>query len=147
MRAFDLAFDLAVLAVFVLSATPALTGIPAHEYLGTAALIIVAVHALLRSDRLLPAHGPKSARWGRALLNGALLATLAVCAVSGLLVSGTLLRALGLYAGGYYFWDPLHAVSAKALLALVLVHLVLEAPRFAGMAKRWRFPRTGFRRR
>lgn len=140
VRTFDLAFDLAVIAVFVLSATPVLTGIPAHEYLGTAALVILAAHALLRSERLLPALGTRSARWGRAVLNGALLATLAVCAVSGLLVSGTLLRALGLYAGGYCFWDPLHAISAKALLALVLVHLALEVPRFAGMAKRWRFP-------
>ena len=37
------------------------------------------------------------------------------------------LPALGLYARGYFFWDPLHAASAKVLLALLLVHLALNA--------------------
>ena len=42
------------------------------------------------------------------------------CAVSGIMVSGDVLRAFGWYAEGYYFWDPLHAVSAKVLLALAV---------------------------
>ena len=46
------------------------------------------------------------------------------CAVSGLMVSGAVLPFFGLYAEGYYFWGPLHAVSAKLLLALLLVHVV-----------------------
>ena len=48
---------------------------------------------------------------------------LAVVMVSGLLISGAILPAFGLYADGYYFWDPLHAASAKVLLALLLIHL------------------------
>ena len=37
-----------------------------------------------------------------------------VATVSGLMVSGTVLPVLGLYAPGYFFWDPLHAIAAKA---------------------------------
>lgn len=135
MRVFPLVFDVVMLVVYVLAATPMLTGVPAHEYLGMAALIVLVAHVLLHSERFLSARGAGLARWGRIALNVALLAMLAVCAVSGLMISGTLLRSLGLYAGGYFFWDPLHAISAKVLLALILVHIALEVPRFAGLAK------------
>ncbi len=56
-------------------------------------------------------------RWAQRVLNGALLVALAFCVVSGAMVSGTLLPSLGFYATGYYFWGPLHALSAKVLLA------------------------------
>ncbi|MEI3231991.1 MAG: DUF4405 domain-containing protein [Gordonibacter pamelaeae] len=59
-----------------------------------------------------------------------------VCVVSGVLVSGAVLPALGYYAQGYYFWDPLHAVSAKVLLALLLVHVVVHARWFMRFAMR-----------
>lgn len=62
-------------------------------------------------------------RWAQRVLNGALLVALAFCVVSGAMVSGTLLPSLGFYATGYYFWGPLHALSAKVLLAALLVLL------------------------
>ncbi|WP_417134068.1 DUF4405 domain-containing protein, partial [Rubneribacter badeniensis] len=71
-----------------------------------------------------PARGAAAA--GRAVLNGLIVVALAACAVSGAMVSGAVLPALGLYARGYFFWDPLHAASAKVLLALLLVHLALN---------------------
>ncbi len=46
--------------------------------------------------------------------------------VSGILISGAVLPTLGLHAKGYYFWNPLHAMSAKMLLALLLVHMVVH---------------------
>ena len=46
--------------------------------------------------------------------------------VSGLGISGTVLAVFGLYADGYYFWDPLHAIAAKVLLALLLVHVAVH---------------------
>ena len=74
-------------------------------------------------------------RAGRLALNIVLLVALAACVVSGVMVSGAALPSLGLYATGYSFWDPLHAVSAKVLLALVvvqlaalIVHVVVRAP-------------------
>ena len=109
-------FDIAVLAVYLLAANPALTGIPLHEFLGLGAFIMVAAHVVESGEGL----------GGRGRV-GQLLA-LAVCVVSGVMVSGTVLPSLGLYASGYHFWDPLHAVAAKVLLAALLVHLVVRAP-------------------
>ena len=68
-------------------------------------------------------------------LDALLLAALAVCAVSGLLISGTVLPSFGLFADGYYFWNPLHAASAKLLLALLLVHVVAHWRWIANAAK------------
>lgn len=123
MRKHKIAFDVAMLAVYLVAANPAFTGIPLHEYLGLGAFVIMTTHIALSAGGLL-GHG----RWGRLALNGVLLVSLAVCVVSGVMVSGTVLPALGLYASGYFFWDPLHALSAKVLLAALLVHLVLRGP-------------------
>ena len=62
-----------------------------------------------------------------------------MCAVSGVLVSATVLPTFGLFAPGYFVWDPLHAVSAKVLLALVLVHAVSHAGKLTGFLKTRRF--------
>lgn len=75
-------------------------------------------------------------RWAQRVLNGALLVALAFCVVSGAMVSGTLLPSLGFYATGYYFWGPLHALSAKVLLAALLVHIVLRTPATASVLRR-----------
>lgn len=122
--------DAAVLAFYLLAANPAMTGVPLHEWVGVGAVVVLVAHCA-SSAALLPSllrPGAKRAeRVGRAALDAALLVAVALCAVSGLMVSGDVLPALGFYAEGYYFWDPLHAFSAKLLLALVLVHLVIHA--------------------
>lgn len=71
---------------------------------------------------------PGRGRAGRLALNIVLLVALAACVVSGVMVSGAALPSLGLYATGYSFWDPLHAVAAKVLLAALIVHVVVRAP-------------------
>lgn len=123
MKRSHVLFDIAVLAVYLLAANPVLTGIPLHEFLGLGAFVVVAAHVVASADGL----GGRG-RAGRLLLNAVLLLSLAVCAVSGVMVSGTVLPSLGLYATGYHFWDPLHAVAAKVLLAALLVHVVVRAP-------------------
>ena len=59
-----------------------------------------------------------------------------VATVSGLMVSGTVLQVLGLYAPGYFFWDPLHAIAAKLLLALLVVHVAVHARWIVRMARK-----------
>lgn len=122
--------DAAVLVFYLLAANPAVTGIPLHEWIGPGAVVVLVAHCA-SSVELLPSllrPGAKRAgRAGRAVLDAALLVAVALCAVSGIMVSGDVLPALGLYAEGYYFWDPLHAFAAKALLALILVHLAIHA--------------------
>ena len=125
MNRVRIAFDLVVLAGYLAAANPALTGIPVHEYMGLGAAVLMAAHIVASAEGLLAF---RRGRWGRAVLNGVLLVALATCALSGVMVSGDVLPALGLYAEGYHFWDPLHALSAKVLLAALIVHVVLRAP-------------------
>ncbi len=116
-------FDIAMLAVYLAAANPVLTGIPVHEYLGLGAFVVVAAHVVASGAGLAGRGRP-----GRLALNVVLLMALAATVVSGVMVSGDVLPALGLYATGYHFWDPLHALAAKVLLAALLVHVVLRGP-------------------
>ena len=50
-------FDIAVLAVYLLAANPALTGIPLHEFLGLGAFIMVAAHVSRRAAKVWAAAG------------------------------------------------------------------------------------------
>ena len=94
----NLVIDIAALAVYLVAANPAVTGIGIHEWLGLGMLVIFFVHAAMHVD------------W--------------------------VIEAVGLYADGYYFWDPLHAMSAKLLLALMLVHVAVHWPWFAKVFKK-----------
>ena len=116
-------FDIAMLAVYLAAANPVLTGIPVHEYLGLGAFVVVAAHVVASGAGLAGRGRP-----GRLARNVVLLMALAATVVSGVMVSGDVLPALGLYATGYHFWDPLHALAAKVLLAALLVHVVLRGP-------------------
>ena len=102
MRAPRIAFDIMLLAFYLVTANPATTGMPLHEYLGVGVFVLMVAHVVMSGEGL--------------------------CVVSGIMVSGALLPSLGLYATGYYFWDPVHALSAKVLLAALLVHIVLRIP-------------------
>lgn len=124
-------FDVVVLAVYLLAANPILTGIPLHEFVGLGAFVVVAVHVVVSGEGL-GGHG----RVGQLALNAMLLLSLVACVVSGVMVSGTLLPSMGLYATGYHFWDPLHAVAAKVLLATLLVHVVVRAPAALAVLRR-----------
>ncbi len=133
-----LVLDGAALVLYALAALPAFTGIAAHEWLSLAAIAVLLAHCVaglggVAGGGLLR----RSPSWTAHLaLDGLILVVLAVCATSGIMVSGAALPALGLHATGYFFWDPLHAVSAKALLALLLVHVALHAGWVAASVRR-----------
>ena len=123
----SLIVDAIVLVVYAVAANPAVTGIGVHEWLGVGALVVLVVHAAMHVDYLVEtirhAAHRRGMRLAKAVLDAALVVVFMLCCVSGLMVSGAVLPAFGLYAEGYYFWDPLHAASAKLLLALLLVHV------------------------
>lgn len=133
-------FDGVVLVAYLIAANPAFTGIALHEWLGIGAFVVLFAHLALNADYFARAfRAPRSpARIGRALLDAALVVALVVCAVSGVMVSATVLPMLGYVAQGYFVWDPVHALSAKVLLALLLVHVVLSAPMVFGMLAKGR---------
>ena len=102
-------FALAVLSVaFVASSLPALTGIPLHEWLGVVVALAFLVHCALHLDWIIAAvksAGRKNAatRAVYIVLDVVTMVLLAACAISGLLISGTLLPSFGFFADGYYF--------------------------------------------
>ena len=63
----NLAIDVAALAVFLVVANPALTGIGVHEWLGPGMFLVFFVHALLHADWAVEALRGSIARpsWGR----------------------------------------------------------------------------------
>ncbi len=127
-----LVFDVVVLAVYLASANPGITGIPVHEWVGLGAFVLLAAHCAARGMW----RGTGGKGLGLTILNVLVLMVTALCVVSGAMVSGTVLPAFGLFADGYYFWDPLHAVAAKMLLALLLVHVAVHIPWIAGALKK-----------
>ena len=52
------------------------------------------------------------------------------------LIAGNLMCMFGLFAPGYFIWNPLHAASAKILLALVLVHVASHAGKLVALVKK-----------
>lgn len=136
----NLAIDVVALLVYLIVANPALTGIGVHEWLGFGALLAFLAHCVAHvgwAESVLC--GFRGASWGargNLVLDALILAAFATVMVSGLCVSGAVLPAFGLYADGYYFWDPLHAIAAKALLALLLVHVAVHGKWLVGLMRK-----------
>ena len=133
----NLAIDLIALVVYLVAANPALTGIGVHEWLGLGVLVAFLAHAAMHLDWAGSVLGGLGgAPWGtrgNLVLDALILVAFMVVTVSGLCVSGAVLPALGLYSEGYFFWDPLHAIAAKALLALLLVHVIVHGKWIVGL--------------
>lgn len=126
----NLVIDLVALVVYLLVATPALTGVPLHEWLSLGLLVVLFVHVVAHVPWIVDAASGMrqttgSVR-GNLVLDVLILGAFAVVMVSGFGISGEVMRTFGYYAQGYYFWNPLHAVAAKVLLALLLVHVVVH---------------------
>lgn len=133
-----LVVDLIVLVVYLVVANPALTGIGVHEWLGIAAFVAFVAHAAQHGDWVAETARtafvrPSLGRTGHFVLDALIVVAFMTCTVSGVLVSGAVLPAFGLYADGFFFWDPLHAASAKVLLALLVVHVVAHWRWIAGL--------------
>lgn len=136
----NLVLDAAALAVYAVVASPAVTGIGMHEWIGLGLFVLFVVHVAAHggwiADTVRAAFSrPSAARMANLVLDALIALALAVCAVSGLFVSGAVLPSFGWFAPGYFFWDPLHALSAKALLALLVVHVVAHARHVAAFIK------------
>lgn len=135
MGAKRLGLDACALFVFLLVANPTITGIDVHEWLGLGSLVAFVAHvagsAVFAKEAGRKKRKRSAATTANRLIDTIMLITMMTCVVSGLMVSGAVLQTLGLYAHGYYFWDPLHAITAKLFFALILVHLVLHWPAIA----------------
>lgn len=143
----NLVIDVIALVVYLVVATPALTGIVVHEWLSIGLFLAFLFHTAMHADWAVEAlRNLKLATWstrGNLVLGVAILLAFVVVMVSGLGISGALLQTFGLYAEGYFFWDPLHAIAAKVLLALLLLHVVVHAKWLYHCLKKERFDKDG----
>lgn len=135
-----LAIDVAIAVVYLVSANPAVTGIAVHEWIGLAVLVVFFAHCVGGCDHAISIvraglRGPKRARVLTVALDVLLAFSIVAVAMSGLMISATVLPAFGWVAEGYFFWGPFHAFSAKVLLALLLVHVVVHGPWMARVLK------------
>ena len=126
----NLAVDAVVLSAYLVAANPGFTGVGTHEWIGMGLFAVFLVHAALHFDWVVKTvRGLRDASWGirgNLALDALALVVFAIVVVSGLGISGDLLQTFGLYADGYYFWNPLHSMSAKALFAILLVHVAVH---------------------
>lgn len=132
--------DALALVLYAIVSFPALTTIGLHEWLGIGLCLIFIVHMgqhwtwIIRSFKF-KEQGLTWGIQGRLVLDIGIAVSLVTCAVSGIFISGSVLPSLGYYAEGYYFWNPLHSISAKFLLSLLIVHFVLNAKKAWKLAK------------
>lgn len=100
------ALDIAAAVLATVAVLPQITGIAAHEWLGLVALAAFLLHLAASLNAL--SSLLKAARFGSALavarivLDAALFIAIAVCIVSGVLISATVLPMFGLFAPGYF---------------------------------------------
>ena len=99
-----LAVDAACLLVYLVAASPALTGIGIHEWLGLGVLVVFFAHAAMHVDWAVEAvrsafARPSWARTGNLALDLLIVAAFMMVTVSGIMVSGAVLPALGLVRG------------------------------------------------
>lgn len=122
--------DVALFTGFLILMQPALTGLPVHEWLATAAIAALAVHLLSQWDWIVALGRRLLARWDRSrlnfLLDVALLLAMTTVFVSGYAISHEVLPTLGLPTERGFFWRRIHALSADATLFIVTVHVALH---------------------
>jgi hypothetical protein len=125
----DLLLLLAVCALEVVS----LTGLPLHEWLGVALCGAVLVHLLLqwtwiesRTRRVL-APLPRIRRTRiNYLLNLTLFVAMIVAIFTGVMISETVLPAIGLTGSRNRLWGQFHSLATGVVLLLVGLHLALN---------------------
>ena len=128
---FRIFWDAGLLALFIATALPQITGMRWHEWLGVILVPAIIVHLTANWNWILNAvrHAFQRTR-GEQLFNRLwdllLFVTMAVAVVSGLLISRYFLPALGGTASTDVFWYALHASSATVVMIILGVHLALH---------------------
>lgn len=140
-NAFIIWVDAVALAVYLIVANPVITGLEIHEWLSLGVFIVFVVHLAMHHDWVVSTvraafKTPSWATTGNLVLDVLILLLFCLDIVSGILLSRHVLPAAGLFAEGYFIWKPIHALASKALLALIIVHVVVHWKWFAGLLRR-----------
>ena len=127
----NLVINIIALAIYLIVANPTVTGIRIHEWLGLGLLVVFLIHFIVHYDWMVDTlrnffTKPTFSRQGNLIVDCLILIVFMTAIVSGIGISGAVLLDFGLYVEGYYFWGPIHSVSAKLLLALLVIHMVVH---------------------
>jgi hypothetical protein len=143
----DFWLDTTLLVAFTLDYSFRFTGLTVHEWIGIGLGFALIVHVTLHWDwvlrttrKLLGRYaGREKLRWAVDLL---LIGAMTLCIGSGILISRSALRALGLDTVRDPFWTGLHTTSADVCVLLVGVHVALSWRWVDAVARRLVGPRT-----
>jgi Domain of unknown function (DUF4405) len=126
----DFWLDLAIFVGFVVAYSFGFTGPAIHEWWGLAIGAVLLVHLTLQWDwvmrttvRMFNPRGRDKLIW---LVNLALLASMTVCVLSGVLISSFALPEMGISISSNGAWSGLHHLTAELTLILVPIHAALR---------------------
>jgi hypothetical protein len=144
---FDFCLDALLLVAYTLAYSLGFTGIAVHEWLGIGLGLVLIVHLTLHWDWVLRTTRKLLAPGGRDrfiwLINLALLLSMTLCIVSGVMISEVALEQLGIRSPSGPFWHQMHSTTATLTLVLVPVHAALRWRWIAGVARRMMTRRPG----
>ncbi len=138
----DLVVDAIIFLMFLFSTDPRATGVPIHEWLGTAFGAAIIVHLLLHwkwivsvVQRFLKKR-PGQTRI-KSLLNILLFIDATLLVFTGLLISRVVMAPLGLQPNRDFFWRWLHNFATDAGVVVVGLHLALHWKWIVNVFKRY----------
>lgn len=137
-----LALDFGIFAAFLVAMEPNLTGESLHEWLAVALAATLVVHLLMHWEWILcvgKTFFVKLFHTSRLKFFVDVLLFLAfnLMMLSGLLISRSVLPALGINISGGFAWRSLHSLSANISLGLVALHFALNWSWVVGAVKRY----------
>jgi hypothetical protein len=123
--------DLALFTALVLAYNPAWTGISVHEWLCVIAVVPLLFHVVINWNQTLQilrrfAERMRSTPKVNLVVDAALFVAFVTVMLSGLLISQSVARSLGVTIAPDSLWTSTHAWSADATMLLLLVHFVLH---------------------
>lgn len=128
--------DILMLIAFIAAYRPFTTGLAFHEWLSLLLVVPTLAHMVINWDwaaRVARSFGRRLRATTRLnlVVDAALFVSAVAVMMSGFLVSTTLAHAVGLSLSPEALWHSVHAVSADASIALLLVHTGLHWRWFA----------------
>lgn len=123
--------DLALFGALFLAYNPAWTGVAVHEWLCVIAIVPLLFHVIVNWDQTLQilrrfAELVKATPKVNLVVDAALFVAAVTVMLSGLLISQSVARTLGITIVPDALWMSAHAWSADATILLLLVHFALH---------------------
>ena len=136
-----LGIDLVLLVSMLIAISPAVTGIPVHEWVGFLVLVPILFHLvadwrwIVNTTKRLFKRQPGEVRFNY-LINWIQFVLLLLATVSGIVISEVVLPAFGLVIPVDHYWIAMHEISAGVLTVFLGIHVAMH----------WRWLANAFRR-